>query len=252
MARQEGIIKFSGELGGLVAYQLNGKWVIRRKGNVSKKRYANDPSFDIMRRSNKEFGGASIIAKALREPWKFYINKCKDNSLHYRMNALLMENMKMSPGIFGQRLCSWNVLADNMSPFKINNTNPLDHYLSKVIQMHSANNTILWASDNIGLTNALTGTTHFKVFTLINEIPDFSFSSELDKYTKENYPLIKIELAAEISPITETISFNQSTPALPESKYFTIAQGIVFYQLVNNSYNELAELPLEWIGVLCT
>lgn len=252
MARQEGILKFSGELGGLVAYKLNGEWVVRRKGTISKKRYAKDPAFDHMRRSNKEFGGASTMAKALRDPWKFYLNKCKDKSLCYRMNALLLENIKMSIGIFGQRICSWNELFENMNSFLVNNSKPLNNYLSKEIEIQNVNNTIIWESNNVSIINAPKGATHFKIFTLINQIPEFSFSSELDKYIKGNNSLLNIELFTDIHPIDEPISFTQSSSILPGFENFTVAQGLVFFQLVNNNYLELSELPLEWVGVVCT
>lgn len=253
MARQEGIIKFSGELDGMVAYKLNGKWVMRKKGTISKKRYAKDPSFDQMRRSNKEFGGASTIAKSLRAPWKVYINKCKDNSMHHRLNSLILEFIKRGEGTSGQRMCSWNDISENLTPFKINNALPLNNYLNSDLDISMTNNSISWEINNLMLSKAPQGATHFKLITLISQIPAFHFSTTSNKYEKDSTPLSNIELSSDPNPINEPLNLSLTNVIeTVEMSFFTIAQGIIFYQLVNNNYETLSELPFEWTSIRST
>ena len=61
MARLKGVVKFSGALAELVAYQLNGMWVVGWKSNLDKKRVKTDPVFKNARKASQEFGDVLYI-----------------------------------------------------------------------------------------------------------------------------------------------------------------------------------------------
>ena len=53
MAKQKGIIKLKGSLGGLTFYERNRKELVRTTGGPTKERIENDPKFHISRNSTK-------------------------------------------------------------------------------------------------------------------------------------------------------------------------------------------------------
>ena len=63
MARQIGILKFSGTLYGLTFYKLDGLYYVRRKTSLDRKRVMHDPCFAASRQCMSRFGLASRIAK---------------------------------------------------------------------------------------------------------------------------------------------------------------------------------------------
>ena len=62
MARLTGNFDFTGKLGNISAYKINGtgKTVLRTKGGASKHKIKHHPAFINTRRNNAEFGGASM------------------------------------------------------------------------------------------------------------------------------------------------------------------------------------------------
>lgn len=252
MAQQEGIIKFSGKLDDLVAYKLNGKWVIRKNGKVSKERYKKDKSFDLMRRTNKEFGGASTYAKEIRKPWRKYIMKCKDNTLHYRMNSFILELIKAGSGQFGKRTINWDNIYEMMPSFIINKANPLSHYINNSGELNVNNGTLSWTLTNIDISKAPPGSTHFQLLTLIDELPELSFSNSSDAYQMSNVTSNTIELTSDISGIEDSLNYFVSHIFNTPNKFWTVTRGIIFYQKVNDQFFELNEMPLEWQQVLKT
>ena len=67
MARQRGIIKLQGQMGGVSFYksQQDG-FLAREKGGVDADRIKNDPNFERTRENGAEFGRAGAAGKLLR------------------------------------------------------------------------------------------------------------------------------------------------------------------------------------------
>lgn len=62
MARQRGILKLSGTLGGMTFYKLGCKYYVRRKSSLDRRRVCQDPAFARSRASSRRFGLASMLA----------------------------------------------------------------------------------------------------------------------------------------------------------------------------------------------
>jgi hypothetical protein len=58
MARQKGIIKLDGTVGGITFYKSKDGYLAREKGGVSADKIANDPNFQRTRENGEEFGRA--------------------------------------------------------------------------------------------------------------------------------------------------------------------------------------------------
>ena len=55
MAKQKGIIKLDGTIGGITFYKSQDGYLAREKGGVPADRIANDPAFQRIRENGEEF-----------------------------------------------------------------------------------------------------------------------------------------------------------------------------------------------------
>ena len=65
MAKQSGLIKLKGTLGGITFYKSQDGYLAREKGGVDAARIASDPSFQRTRENGAEFGRAGKAGKIL-------------------------------------------------------------------------------------------------------------------------------------------------------------------------------------------
>ncbi len=67
MARQKGVIKLTGQTGGVSFYKTSEDgYLARQKGGVDGERIKNDPEFERTRENGAEFGRAGVASKLLR------------------------------------------------------------------------------------------------------------------------------------------------------------------------------------------
>jgi hypothetical protein len=62
MARQKGIFRFTGSIGGLTYYRLYREWLVRQKSSLDRERVTRDPAFARSRVAARRFGVAARIA----------------------------------------------------------------------------------------------------------------------------------------------------------------------------------------------
>ena len=67
MAKQKGILKIEGTIGGMTFYKSQDGHLVREKGGVSGERIANDPAFVRTRENGEEFGAAGTAGKLMRD-----------------------------------------------------------------------------------------------------------------------------------------------------------------------------------------
>lgn len=245
MARLEGIIKFSGALGDLVAYQRNGKWVLRRKSSLTKKRVRNDPAFQRSREASKEFGGASTISKYIRDRLRVYTSKDKDGSAYHRLNSLLYSYIKAGQGDRGQRTFSWNDIQTTFTEFNFNHASSVNMFLNKLPIIERVDNQINWSVDEIHLITSPQGTTHFQLTLLFLELPNFTVQ---EKYIPESEGAPLIIEALNMKEVNESC-VQAGTILLPSTNLFLICCSITFLQNVNNEMYPLQQHPLTWYEI---
>ena len=92
MARQKGIIKLQGQIGGVSFYksQEDG-FLAREKGGVDATRIQNDPSFARTRENMAEFGRAGTAVKLLRTSIRGLLINMADSRMNSRLTAEMMK-----------------------------------------------------------------------------------------------------------------------------------------------------------------
>ncbi len=96
MARQGGILKINGTIGGMTFYKTSADGhLVREKGGVSGDRIANDASFVRTRENNAEFASAGVAGKLLRDTFRNLMMTASDGRVSSRLTKIMMDILKM-------------------------------------------------------------------------------------------------------------------------------------------------------------
>jgi hypothetical protein len=74
MAKQTGIIRLKGTIGGITFYKTSDGHLAREKGGVDASLIKNDPAFQRTRENGAEFGRAGKGGKTLRSAVDYLVN----------------------------------------------------------------------------------------------------------------------------------------------------------------------------------
>jgi hypothetical protein len=91
MARQSGLIKLNGTLGGITFYKTQDGHLAREKGGVDASRIANDPNFQRTRENGAEFGAAGKAGKLLRTAFRNILQNSADNRMVGRLTSEMVK-----------------------------------------------------------------------------------------------------------------------------------------------------------------
>ena len=92
MAKQDGIVRFVGTLGGINFYNRKGVAVARKAGGgFTRKAIKNKASMQRVRENSSEFGKCSTVKKNFRLSLMPFLNAISDGSLHGRMMSLFQQ-----------------------------------------------------------------------------------------------------------------------------------------------------------------
>ena len=92
MARQKGIIKLDGTIGGITFYKTTEDgYLAREKGGVSADKIANDPNFQRTRENGEEFGRAGKAGKLLRNAIRAMLQNASDTRMVSRLTAEMVK-----------------------------------------------------------------------------------------------------------------------------------------------------------------
>ncbi|MGJ8593784.1 MAG: hypothetical protein ACSHXF_14635 [Aquaticitalea sp.] len=106
MPKQTGLIKLKGTLNGTCYYKLNNVHIERKATGPSKERINNDPAFAAVKANTQEFGGASILSRALRTGLNQQIMTFKDSYMSSRLSGVCRAIIAKGSGMPGQREAS--------------------------------------------------------------------------------------------------------------------------------------------------
>ena len=91
MAKQKGIIKLDGTIGGITFYKSQDGYLAREKGGVPADRIANDPAFQRTRENGEEFGRAGKAGKLLRNAIRAMLQNASDSRMVSRLTAEMVK-----------------------------------------------------------------------------------------------------------------------------------------------------------------
>lgn len=248
MARQTGIIRLKGTIGGVTFYKTTDGHLAREKGGVDKNRIANDPAFQRTRENGAEFGRAGAGGKLVRKAIRLLMQNAKDKRVTSRLTQSLMRVIKTdATNERGLRtIPDGDMALINGFEFNINGklstvffaayTPTLDRVagtLDVEIPVFTPNASI----------DAPGGTTHFKIVSGLAEV---DFENEEFVFDSQETAILPWDAqATALINLVSTVTANSTLPLLQ-------VLGVSFYQEVNGDMYPLkngAYNSLSLIGV---
>ena len=244
MAKQKGIIKLDGTIGGITFYKSQDGYLAREQGGVSADRIANDPNFQRTRENGEEFGRAGKAGKLLRNAIRAMLQNASDSRMVSRLTQKMVEVIQED--ITNPRGLR-NVIdgeAELLEGFEFNISGKLGTtlyapYTGTIDRVAGTLTASVPAFVPINMIASPGGTTHFKIVSAGAEV-DF-----------ENETFVMSNQATAVLPwdATATAVINLVNAVTANStKPLFLALGIEFYQevngqmypLKNGAYNALA------------
>ncbi|OSZ80188.1 hypothetical protein CAP36_02750 [Chitinophagaceae bacterium IBVUCB2] len=244
MARQKGIIKLDGTIGGITFYKSQDGYLAREKGGVSADKIANDPNFQRTRENGEEFGRAGKAGKLLRNAIRAMLQNASDSRMVSRLTAEMVKVIQEDvTNVRGLR----NVIdgeAELLEGFEFNIAGklgttiyaPFTATIDRVAGTLTAN---IPAFVPINMIAAPGGSTHFKIVSTGAEI---DFENETFVMDAQATGVLPWDAAATaVINLVNAVTANSTHPLF-------LALGIEFYQevngqmypLKNGAYNALA------------
>lgn len=251
MARQTGIIKLKGTIGGVSFYKSRDGHLAREKGGVEKSRIMNDPAFQRTRENGSEFGRAGKAGKLLRTALRALLINASDfrmvSRLTKEMIKVLQEDQVSERGLR-------NVLDGELEllknfEFNINGklgTTLYAPFIGAIDRVAGELTVDLASFVPITMINAPGGTTHFRIVSVGAEI---DFEAETFVAQESSTAILPYDGTA-----TAAINLVNAVTAASTKPLF-LALGIEFYQdingvqypLKNGAYNALSLIEISGV-----
>jgi hypothetical protein len=229
MAKQKGIIKLDGTIGGITFYKSQDGYLAREKGGVSGERIASDPNFQRTRENGEEFGRAGKAGKLLRTSIRALLQNSADSRMVSRLTQKMVEVVQAdTTNPRGLR----NVIdgeAELLEGFEFNISGKLGTtlYAPFTATIDRVAGSLAVSIPSFVPSNMIAapgGTTHFKVVTAGSEI---DFENETFVMDSDASAILPWDATATTAlTLTNSVTANSTHPLF-------LALGIEFYQEVN-------------------
>lgn len=244
MAKQQSLVVFKGKLNGLSFYMRNHRYFVRMPGGPSKEKIRNSPSCARIRESNREFAGATQVAKALRASLPMQLLAVRDTYFAVRLNGVFKRMCDLGEGIRGQRSISTAQHGKLLQGFAFSQGVAFDSvFRVTVLYTCTPERTEVFAhvpefQPSVAVF-APKGATHFRLLFCAVSLSDYVSPDGL--YVPVLPALNGLSAVAEsallplegtIAPFVLPASF-ASVTALPAQVALVLSMGIVFYQRVD-------------------
>ena len=252
MAKQTGLVKYSGTIGGVRHFKikgLNGDFA-GLAGGPTAEQIASDPAFIRTRENNKEFGGCAKAAKAIRVGLSGLMKQMSDPQFTGRLTSIIKQiNLRDTTSPRGQRRISISTNQAYLNGLNFNrhvsvaNVFNAPFILTNTVDRDGATFTVP-AFTPANLINAPAGATHFRLVNAINVISDYRYNPITGEYEPldpvlNEVSVIKysgyIPLNADTAPITISTTL-PGTPTVGSDVSVMNNIGIEFYQEVGSNY----------------
>jgi hypothetical protein len=231
MARQKGIIKLKGTVGGITFYKTQDGHLAREKGGVDASRIKNDPAFQRTRENGSEFGRAGTAGRVLRTAIRGLLLNSADNRMVSRLTQAMTKVIQAdATSIRGER----NVIdgeAELLDGFEFNirgklGTSLYAPFVPTIDRVTGQIKVVIPSFIPANMIAAPTGTTQYKIISAGAEI-DFA----LETYVAPTSASAVLPWG--IAPSVALTQTNTVTPA--STKPLFLMLGIEFYQQVNGT-----------------
>ncbi len=252
MARQTGIVKYSGTLGGVRHFKIKGLAgdFAGLSGGPSAEQIANDPAFIRTRENMSEFAGCAKTGKSIRNGLSILMKQMSDPQVTGRLTAVMKRiNLNDTTGVRGERGIYISQNPGDLVGFNFDkNLSPQSIFfapvsLSTTPSRDSATLTVPSFLPSAFI-NAPAGATHFRLINAISVISDYEYDTVLKVYKPTNggidgaseiqySPYTDLSTATPIINVTSTLS---GSPTITSDVSVLCTVGIEFYQQVGTSY----------------
>lgn len=257
MAKQTGLLRYSGSMGGVRHFKIKGLQgdFAGLVGGPTAEQIKNDSAFARTRENMSEFGVCASAGKSIRVGLSQIIKQMSDSQLTGRLTALMKQiNLEDTTNARGQRSIeislNQNLIAGinfnvNVSlagifnaPYTLTNTPARDSADFDIPAFNPTN-----------LVNAPAGATHFRLVNAIVGISDWKYNSATSTY-EETDPLLNaisdIKYSAylplnAVTPATTITTLLPGSPSMPTTVSVLNCIGIEFYQQVGGNYYLFAQ-----------
>lgn len=231
MAKQKGIIKIQGTIDDLTFYKGKDGYIVRKKGEISAERIANDPAFQRTRENGQEFGRAGAAGKLLRASLRALTQNASDGRMVSRLTREFMRVVKADAvSVRGMR----NVLdgeTELLTGFEFNVDAKLDTTLFAPVapSINRVTGELVVNMDPfipLNMVAAPTGSTHFQLNSAGVEM-DFENKDYIVQNSSTTVLPWNATATAAIA-LTNTVTPNSTKPLF-------LVLGIEFFQEVNGT-----------------
>lgn len=230
MARQTGIIKLKGTIGGMTFYKTSADGhLVREKGGIEKSRIDSDPAFQRTRENGSEFGRAGKAGKMLRTALRALLINSADGRMVSRLTQQMVKVIQAD--LVNERGLR-NVIdgeAELLLGFEFNirgklGTSLYAPFVGAIDRVTGEITVDIAPFVPANMLVAPSGTTHYKII---------SGGAEID-FENETFVVATSETAILPWDATPTVAVSQTNQVTAAStKPLFLALGIEFYQEVN-------------------
>ena len=259
MAKQTGLLKYSGNLGGISHYKIKGlKGDFARLGvGPSAEEIATSPKYKRTRENNKEFGGSAKVGKAFRLGLSDVVKSMGDRYITSRMTKIFKQINIEGVGVRGQRPFDVAANKDKLADLEFNKdlgfNSVFNIPFAVTVDSADRNATTLViqdanASDKI---YSPVGATHFKLIHTISVISNYAYDTTSTLYEATNTANNGLSQSVDSGfiPVNGSIgSITTLANALPGAGIVLGADqtliatlGIEFYQEIGSDYYLFAQ-----------
>jgi hypothetical protein len=249
MARQKGIIKLKGTIGGVSFYKTQDGDLAREKGGVDGERIKTDAAFVRTRENGAEFGSAASAGKVLRDAIRPLMLNAADNRVVSRLTKLMTDIKNLDANsVRGERSVG---VAMNLPTakallkgFNFNKRAVLGSVLHKPFIVQT-NNGMITINNLVPINDIVypTGATHVS-FKCAWAIIDFATGvSSVDYSPAVNLPIDATQSIVQCLPPGIPVGVATNLYLL-SIEFFQEVNGVQ-YSLKNGAYNALAIVEVQ-------
>lgn len=252
MAKQVGLVKYSGTMGGVRHFKIKGLDgdFAGLAGGPSAEQIYNDAAFERTRENMSEFGGCASAAKSIRVSLSQILKSFADSRLTGRLTAIMKQiNLEDQTEARGQRM----ILISSQGKFleglnfnsSVNFSSVFNAPYSIVINPAKTDARVeIPAFNPFNMVNAPAGATHFRLINAISVISDFAYNSNTRKYEPMDSGLNEISVIEYssyldlVSPVPDLTlqAVIPNVTRLESNTSLLCCVGIEFYQQVGPNY----------------
>lgn len=250
MAKQKGIIRLKGSIGGVTFYRSAGDDLARERTSLDKSKIETDPAFERTRENMGEFGASASVGKALRLGLAGIGRSFNDRYYISRLVKIMKEINARGPGLRGQRAFEIVANSDLLVGFELNSSAVLasifnaPYTIVSNVQRNEATLTVPDFNTSVYIT-APEGATHFRIVCAIAALSDYTYNTSTGVYEPTDPD--ENSLGDVIASIETPLGGNSGgiitlTPQLPGGPTLAATVGLIacigieFLQQVNAQY----------------